>query len=95
MSENIRLATELQDFLSDKASKQNRLQGIINLAPLSGGQLGFIKVDKEGLIVSYGSPTGTPPGSHTIVLAAITGLGTQGSITWDNNGLIRSWVDPT
>lgn len=33
--------------------------------------------------------------AHTITLAALTGGGTQGSITWDANGVIAGFVDPT
>lgn len=34
-------------------------------------------------------------GPHTIILANLSGGGTTGSITWDANGRITSWVDPT
>lgn len=33
--------------------------------------------------------------AHTIVLAKITPTGTDGSITWDANGWITGYVDPT
>lgn len=33
--------------------------------------------------------------AHTITLAALTVGGTQGSITWDANGVVTGFVDPT
>lgn len=33
--------------------------------------------------------------AHTITLAALTTLGTRGSITWNSDGLITGFVDPT
>jgi len=36
-----------------------------------------------------------PGGPHTITLAALTGGGTQGSITFNAQGVITAFVDPT
>ncbi len=35
------------------------------------------------------------PGAHTIVLAKITGGGANGSLTWNSEGVITGFVDPT
>jgi hypothetical protein len=35
------------------------------------------------------------PGAHTITLAKITGLGTDGSLIWNAQGVITGFVDPT
>jgi len=37
----------------------------------------------------------SPGGPHTITLAALTGGGTQGSITFNAQGVITAFVDPT
>jgi hypothetical protein len=37
----------------------------------------------------------TAVGAHTITLAALTGGGTQGSISWNADGTITAFVDPT
>lgn len=34
------------------------------------------------------------PGAHTITLAALTGGGAQGSITWNADGVVTAYVDP-
>lgn len=35
------------------------------------------------------------PGAHTIPLAKLTALGTNGSLTWNAQGVITGYVDPT
>lgn len=35
------------------------------------------------------------PGAHTITLAKITGAGANGSLTWNSEGVITGYVDPT
>lgn len=37
----------------------------------------------------------TAVGAHTITLAALTGGGTQGSISWNADGTVTAFVDPT
>lgn len=95
MTENRRLNDQVSSLEKIMAQKQTVVRGLIPLAAFAGGTPGFIRVSEDGVIISYAPPSGQSPGAHTIILAAITGLGTQGSITWDDNGLITSWVDPT
>ena len=33
--------------------------------------------------------------AHTITLAKLTALGTNGSISWNTKGLVIGWTDPT
>lgn len=44
---------------------------------------------------AIGAAQATAVGAHTITLAALTGGGTQGSITWNADGTVSAFVDPT
>jgi hypothetical protein len=44
---------------------------------------------------SLGAAAAGTPGAHTITLAKITAGGTNGSLTWNADGVITAFVDPT
>lgn len=63
--------------------------------PLSVGQGGTGANSAGGARTSLGAAAAGTPGAHTITLAKITGGGTDGSITWNADGVITAFVNPT
>jgi len=59
------------------------------------GGTGFSSLSTSDLRNNLNVPERITVTAHTITLAKITGGGTDGSITWNADGLITAYVDPT
>lgn len=63
------------------------------IVPISEGGTGA--TSSAAARSNLGAATKGSPGTHTIILAKITGGGANGSITWNADGTITAFVDPT
>ena len=61
----------------------------------SGGSLTMSVSSASTARSSISAAQKTAVGAHTITLAALTGGGTQGSISWNADGCVSAFVDPT
>lgn len=71
------------------------LAGLVLTTPLSVTSGGTGANSASGARSNLGAAAKGTPGAHTITLLKLTGGGTDGSITWNADGCVTAFVDPT
>jgi hypothetical protein len=76
--------------------KVNALEARIPSAiPVPVAEGGTGSFNAAGARTNLGAAAAQTPGAHTIPLAKITGGGADGSITWNAEGVVTGFADPT
>lgn len=78
----------------------------VNLSSVAGGSTGYQFTNSGGVATmavnnaatvrgGIGAAAAGTPGAHTMTIPKLTGLGANGSITWNADGVVTAYVDPT
>lgn len=82
----------LGNFIGGVGGAQIADQGF-SIVPVTSGGTGSSAA--SGARSNLGAATAQAPGAHTFPIPKLTGGGANGSISWEADGVISSYVDPT